>query len=86
MELTWNQFSTQYGEAEVTFKSYYKHVFSFEGEFNEDSVYVAVGGDGGSIYRVDVEANVRYKVKDLGGLFASITGKDGNRKATFRDD
>jgi hypothetical protein len=66
------EFLEIYGEAKVVFTSYYKYSFSFRGEFNGKSIYVSVGGNADDIYRIDIDADKEYAVKQLGISYAEV--------------
>lgn len=72
MQLTEQQFMEQYGEAKVTFTSYYKYSFSFVGEFEGKKISIVVGGTTDDIYRFAVEANEEYQVKEFCVTFATV--------------
>lgn len=61
--LTEGEVATQYGEVELTFSSYYKYSFSFDGVAPDGAEISAdFGGDGDDIYRVRVSNNEKLKL------------------------
>lgn len=55
------EFLEKYGDHEVEFRSYYKYTFTFA----NDTLEIRVGGDASGIYRFEVVAGDKYKVRDL---------------------
>ena len=60
--MNFNEALEKYGERKVTFVSYYKYSFLFS---DGKKLYVYVGGNPEDIYKLSVEANKEYKVKEL---------------------
>jgi hypothetical protein len=73
MKLTEQEFIEKYGDVGVTFSSYYKYTFHFEGKVDETkAISLSVGGSSGDIYKLDVEADFKYSVKQLGFSYAEV--------------
>jgi hypothetical protein len=73
MEITKKEFDELYGDVEVEFTTYWKYSFAFEGKTESgDEVYLSVGGCADDIYRMDVTAGEKVKVRDLYARFASV--------------
>ena len=65
------EFIKQYGEEKVKFSSYYKYSFTFKNE----NVSVCVGENADDIYRLEVDADKEYLVKDLDFNGALVNGE-----------
>lgn len=68
-------FIGKYGDELVCFSSYYKYMFTFEGELSTgETISVSVGGNSDDIYRFEVSSSP-VKISDLdieyGGLYAN---------------
>jgi hypothetical protein len=73
MEITKKEFDERYGNVEVEFASYYKYSFGFRGKTDTGlDVYLSVGGCADDIYRMEVVAGEKIKVKELEARFASV--------------
>ena len=73
MEISKTEFNELYGDVEVEFNSYYKFVFEFRGETKDfKTVSISFGGGADDIYREDVEAGKKVKVKDIEGTYATV--------------
>jgi hypothetical protein len=57
MMLTGDQVNEMFKEAKVVFRSYWKYVFTFEGEQLGYEIIVRYGGNSEDIYRYDVDDN-----------------------------
>lgn len=71
-KLTKQQFLKQYGEAKVFFAYYYKYSFSFIGEFKGKKINISVGDDAENIYKIYVENNKEYKVKEFNISYGTV--------------
>ena len=72
-KITYDEMIELYGDVEVVFSSYYKFSFNYRNE--EKHITVTVGGMADDIYRFEVGADTKYKIKDLGVTFLSVNGK-----------
>lgn len=53
-----HEFFDEYGDVEVSFGDYYKYIFSFYGDTEEDGkMKIDVGGDRETIYKYSVSAS-----------------------------
>lgn len=66
------EFLEKYGDHEVEFRSYYKYTFTFV----NDTLEIRVGGDAEDIYRLEVLAGKKYKVRDLDPYAAYIRDEE----------
>ncbi len=71
--LTHKEFNELYGDVEVEFTSYYKYSFSFRGKTPDgNTVVVSIGGSSDDIYKLDVEAGEKVKVRDMYPSYAAV--------------
>lgn len=63
--LSRKDFIEKYADAKVVFTSYYKYTFTFEGQVDDKTITIYVGGHAENIYRFDVGANQEYTIRDL---------------------
>lgn len=76
-EITKKEFDELYGDVEVVFTNYWKYSFAFEGETDSGiRIYLSVGGCADEIYRFDVTAGEKVKVREFEARFASATEGD----------
>lgn len=88
MEVSREEFERLYGDVEVEFSHYYKYSFTFCGRTDEgDRLSLLVGGCADDIYRLDVEADRKVKVKDLYGSYGCVSDPDDYTKikTTFNE-
>lgn len=83
--MTKQEFIDRYGDVDVKFSYYYKHSFHFDAELPDGSgISVAIGGESGEIYRLEVDCDEVSTVKDLdpysGGIY-----KEGKEICSFYD-
>ena len=64
-KITKKEFMDQYGDVVVSFSSYYKYSFTFRGTKNGESIRVCLGGNHSDIYRFEVDADCKSKIKDM---------------------
>lgn len=63
--MTREEFIAKYGDVKVKFEYYYKYTFTYTGTCdNGFHISVDVGGDGGDIYRLDVNTK-EVPIKNL---------------------
>ena len=77
-QITKKEFDELYGDVEVEFVSYYKYTFVFAGDTPDGlRVSLSVGGCADDIYRMDVAAGVKEKVRDIYATYAGVYSEDG---------
>ena len=87
-QITKKEFDELYGDVEVEFVSYYKYSFTFAGDApNGDRVVLSIGGSADDIYRMDVAAGVKEKVREFYASYAgAYVGEDGEDPIHFYMD
>lgn len=83
--MTEQDFFDKYGEEAVTFSSYYKYSFTYEGTSKEGHrIVISYGGSADDIYRYDVDT-LPVLVKDFkdAARFITVYDKDGNTIVTI---
>ena len=60
--MEYKEFIAKYGNEKVMFSSYYKFSFCFK---NKVGLQISVGGNADFIYRLEVEPDKEYIVKEL---------------------
>ena len=77
MEITRKEFNELYGDVEVKFNSYYKYTFEFRGQTDDfKTVSISFGGGADDIYKEQIEAGEKVKVKDIEGMYATVYEDD----------
>ena len=77
MEITRKEFNELYGNVEVVFNSYYKYTFEFRGQTDDfKTVSISFGGCADDIYKEQIEAGEKVKVKDIEGTYATVYEDD----------
>lgn len=65
-QLTQQEILEKHGNTEMVFRSYYKYMFTYEGETpNGDKIYAHCGGNHDDIYRFEVVAGNMETLKSL---------------------
>jgi len=76
-EITKKEFDELYGDVEVEFSSYYKYTFNYRGQTDDfKTVSISFGGCADDIYKQEVEAGEKVKVKDIEGTYATVYEND----------
>lgn len=76
MEITKKEFDELYGDVEVEFSTYYKFSFTFAGWAPDGKrLIVTVGGCADDIYKMDVIAGEKTKVRDFDARHAGAYDK-----------
>ena len=72
MEISREEFNKLYGDVEVEFTSYYKYSFTFTGVEPQRGmrIVVTIGGCADDIYKMDVTAGEKVKVRDCYATYA----------------
>jgi len=64
--LTQSEFIEKYGDIEMSFTSYYKFCFGFEGKTpTGEIVRISIGGNSDDIYRLEVRNGVNGTLKSM---------------------
>lgn len=75
--MTKEEIISKYGDVQLTFASYYKYSFAYEGKAEDGSVISAsVGGNSDEIYRYSVSRDSTTTLKADEWMYASVH-KDG---------
>ena len=73
MEITKTEFDKLYGDYDVVFDSYYKFTFTFKGKTNSgDTIVVTFGGSADDIYKQNITAGEKVKVRDIDAYYAAV--------------
>ena len=73
MEISKLEFDELYGDYEVVFDNYYKYSFTYKGKTNSgDTIVVTFGGCADDIYKVDVTAGEKVRVRDIDATYAAV--------------
>ncbi len=77
MEITRKEFNELYGDVEVVFNSYYKFTFEFRGVTkNHETLSISFGGCSDDIYKEEIEAGEKVKVKDIEATYGTVYADD----------
>jgi hypothetical protein len=84
-QITKQEFDDLYGDVEVEFTSYYKYSFTFAGDAPDGTrIALSIGGCADEIYRLDVSAGVKVKVREFWASYAgAYFGEDGEDPIHF---
>ena len=73
MEVSREEFEELYGDVEVVFESYYKYMFTYTGTTADGKpISVSYGGCGDDVYRYEVEAGQKVKVRDVHATYGTV--------------
>lgn len=85
--MTRDEFLKEYGNVPLKLHSYYKYSFTFKGMTQNDSyVTMCLGGDADDIYRLELDVESTYYVRDLDyANYGSVEAPDGTLVADFSE-
>ncbi len=79
------QIMANYGNEKLKFSRYYKYTFYFKGMASDGTnILAGVGGDGDSIYKLEVIPDIEETLNGLDADFCYLK-KDGKDVANFDD-
>lgn len=78
-DITKAEFDAEYGDVEVEFSTYYKYQFTFAGDAPDGRrIIVTVGGCADEIYKMDVIAGEKTKVREFDAYYAGAYDRDND--------